>query len=124
MQGMLAVMAGGAIGALCRHLVGIGTLRLFGPGFPIGTLTVNILGSFLMGVLVSWVLPRLPGVEWRLFLATGLLGGFTTFSAFSLDVATLWERGAATQALFYVGASIVLAILALFAGLALGRLAG
>ncbi|MCP1200707.1 fluoride efflux transporter CrcB [Notoacmeibacter sp. MSK16QG-6] len=124
MQGFFAVMAGGALGALSRHLVGIGTFRLFGPGFPVGTLTVNILGSFIMGVIVSWVLPRLPGVEWKLFLATGFLGGFTTFSSFSLDVATLWERGEATQSLLYVAASVVLAILALFAGLALGRMAG
>ncbi|WP_114391224.1 fluoride efflux transporter CrcB [Notoacmeibacter marinus] len=124
MQGLLAVMSGGALGALARHLVGIGTFRLFGAGFPAGTFVVNVLGSFLMGLVISWVLPRLPGMEWRLFLATGLLGGFTTFSAFSLDAVTLWERGATTQSLLYVAASVLLAIFALFAGLALGRMAG
>ncbi|RLQ89438.1 fluoride efflux transporter CrcB [Notoacmeibacter ruber] len=124
MQGTLAVMIGGALGAGLRHLVGIGTFRLFGSGFPYGTLTVNVVGSFLMGLLVSWLLPRLPGAEWRLFLATGLLGGFTTFSSFSLDVATLWERGASGLTAFYVAASVVASILAIFAGLALGRMAG
>lgn len=123
MQGFLAVMAGGAIGAGFRHLVGIGALRIFGVGFPVGTLTVNIVGSFLMGVLVTAVLTRLPEAEWRLFLATGVLGGFTTFSSFSLDVAFLWERGESSTAAIYIVASVVVSIAAIFAGLALGRMA-
>ncbi len=124
MQQFVVVMAGGAIGAGFRHLVGMGTLRAFGSGFPYGTLAVNILGSFLMGILVSALLPRLPGIEWRLFLATGILGGFTTFSSFSLDVAELWERGASASAAAYIAISVVVSIAAIFAGLALGRMAG
>lgn len=118
----LLVALGGALGAALRHGANHAALRLFGPGFPWGTLFVNVAGSFVMGVLVVCLARRLGGgPEWRLFLATGLLGGFTTFSAFSLDVAALWERGAAA-ALGYAGASVVLSVLALFAGLALARL--
>ena len=89
-----AVVAGGAIGAGLRHLVNIGAIRLLGIGFPWGTLTVNIAGSFLMGLLIEALALRYSGsLELRAFLATGLLGGLTTFSAFSLDFAIQLQRG-------------------------------
>lgn len=93
-------------------------MRMFGVAFPWGTMFVNIAGSLAMGILIA-VLARRSGMsaEVRLFLATGLLGGFTTFSAFSLDVAVLWERGEAASAAGYVAASVVFSIAALFAGL-------
>ncbi|MCB1381541.1 MAG: fluoride efflux transporter CrcB [Notoacmeibacter sp.] len=118
----LLVALGGGIGAALRHLTGMATLRLFGPGFPIGTMTVNIVGSFVMGLFVAW-LARKSGVapELRLFFATGLLGGFTTFSSFSLDVSVLYERGDIAQAAAYVAASVILSIAALFFGLWVAR---
>ena len=84
MTHVLLVAAGGAIGAALRHLFGLGAIRLFGIGFPFGTLGVNVIGSFLMGALIAWLLFRSEGggQGLRLFLATGVLGGFTTFSAF------------------------------------------
>ena len=116
------VAIGGAIGASLRHLVGILTLKIFGPGFPWGTITVNVLGSFVMGIIVELIARKFSAsMEWRLFLMTGMLGGFTTFSSFSLDTAFLWERGEAAVAFGYVVASVVLSITALFAGLALVR---
>lgn len=122
MANLLIVALGGAVGASLRHLVNLASLRAFGPHFPWGTLTVNILGSFVMGVFVEWLIRRSGASnELRLLIATGLLGGFTTFSAFSLDVAVLWERGAALTASIYVVASVLLSIAALFAGLALAR---
>ena len=122
MYHLLTVAAGGAIGAAMRHLVNLGALRLVGPGFPWATVTVNLAGSFLMGVLVELLVRRLGGSpEVRLFAATGILGGFTTFSAFSLDFAVLWERGAHMAAISYAGISVAGAILALFAGLWLAR---
>lgn len=122
MANLLIVALGGAVGASLRHLVNLASLRAFGPNFPWGTLTVNILGSFVMGVFVEWLIRRSGASnELRLLIATGLLGGFTTFSAFSLDVAVLWERGAALTASIYVVASVLLSIAALFAGLALAR---
>lgn len=118
----LLVAIGGAIGASLRHLVGLVTLRLFGPNFPWGTLAVNIVGSFAMGILVELIARRLnASTELRLFLMTGLLGGFTTFSSFSLDTANMWERGEVAIAAGYVSGSVVLSIGALFAGLALMR---
>jgi CrcB protein len=119
---ILAIALGGAAGSVSRHLVGTTALRLFGPGFPVGTMTVNILGSFVMGVLASLFALRWSASETaRLLLTTGFLGGFTTFSAFSLDVAVLWERGAAALTIGYALGSVILSILALFAGLALVR---
>ena len=116
------VALGGGIGAGCRHLVNVGALRLFGPGFPVGTLAVNVVGSLLMGLLAGWLaLKGSGGSGLRLFLGTGVLGGFTTFSAFSLDAVLLWERGAAAGAALYVLASVVLSILALLLGLAVVR---
>ena len=122
MNGFLLVALGGAIGASGRHLVGIATLRAFGPGFPWGTLTVNIVGSFLMGVLIELMALKLNiSNEMRLFLATGILGGFTTFSAFSLDMALMIERKQVLSAGLYAGASVGLSVAALFAGLAVIR---
>ncbi len=119
---ILLVALGGAIGASLRHLIGVATLRIFGPGFPWGTITVNVVGSFVMGVIVELIARKFSAsLEWRLFLMTGMLGGFTTFSSFSLDAAFLWERGQSAVAVGYVMSSVVLSIAALFAGLALAR---
>ena len=118
----LIVACGGALGAALRHLTNSATLRLLGPNYPWGTLTVNILGSFIMGLIVELVARRLgASTEMRLFLATGVLGGYTTFSAFSLDTILMWERGAMASALGYVVLSVVLSLAALVGGLALGR---
>ena len=125
MMQILYVALGGAIGASLRHLVNVASLKWFGPGFPWGTFTVNILGSLAMGIFVELLTRRLGGSqELRLFVATGLLGGFTTFSAFSLDVVGLWDRGAASTAVIYAAGSVVLSVAALFAGLALARAIG
>lgn len=118
MKLFLMAAAGGALGAGARHLVNVGALRLAGAGFPWGTLAVNVLGCFLMGLLIEAAALRwsMSG-EMRAFLATGVLGGFTTFSAFSLDFAVLMERKAQGAALVYAGVSVALSLLALFAGL-------
>ncbi|MWD26572.1 fluoride efflux transporter CrcB [Aquicoccus sp. SCR17] len=117
---IIQVALGGAAGAVSRYLTNVGAGRLMGSGYPWGTLTVNIAGSFLMGVIVV-VLAHLSANRFAPLLMTGFLGGFTTFSAFSLDAMTLWERGQATTAALYVGASVVLSLAAIFAGLALTR---
>ncbi|MFC3181556.1 fluoride efflux transporter CrcB [Cypionkella sinensis] len=114
------VALGGAIGASLRYLSNVGAMRLFGPGFPYATLFVNILGSFVMGLLVV-TLAKKGGTALAPFLMTGILGGFTTFSAFSLDTFTLWERGQTLTALAYVAASILLSLAALAAGIYLAR---
>lgn len=119
-QHFLAVAAGGAIGASGRHLVNMTTLRLLGHAFPWGTFIVNVVGSFAMGIFIGGLLSwgqGFGGQNARLFLATGVLGGFTTFSAFSLDVAVLWQRGEVMLAAGYVAASMLLSILAVFFGL-------
>lgn len=122
MFNLLLVAAGGAVGSVCRYLVGIATLRLFGPNFPWGTLTVNIVGSLAIGILVELIARRFDAsIELRLLIVTGFLGGFTTFSAFSLDVISLFERGAVVQAGVYVASSILFSLLAVFVGLALVR---
>jgi len=123
---LLLVMIGGGIGAGGRHLVSMATLRLFGPGFPVGTLAVNVIGSLAMGLFIGWLVKHEAAhlQPLRYFLATGLLGGFTTFSAFSLDTSVLWERGDTMLALIYVVGSVVLSILAVFAGLAVMRIGG
>ncbi|MFN3869787.1 MAG: fluoride efflux transporter CrcB [Hyphomicrobiaceae bacterium] len=122
MNMLLLVAAGGAIGASARHLVNIGMGRLLGTSFPWGTLTVNIVGSLLMGILIEMLVMRYAGSPtMRAFLGTGFLGGFTTFSAFSLDVYVLAERGDTLTALAYVAGSVVISVAALFAGVALVR---
>jgi CrcB protein len=112
---LIQVGVGGAIGAMLRYGANIGAMRLFGSGFPISTLFVNILGSFLMGVLISAFAFK-GGMRFAPFLMTGVLGGFTTFSAFSLDAVTLWNRGEALTAAIYVAASVGLSIFALALG--------
>ena len=121
MTSTLTVAAGGAIGASLRHLVGLWTLRQFGPGLPVGTLGVNVVGSFLMGVLAAWLLARGAGQGFALFLGTGVLGGFTTFSAFSLDAVRLLEARGMGSFAAYVGASVGLSLVALVLGLALAK---
>ncbi|GGL51190.1 fluoride efflux transporter CrcB [Wenxinia marina] len=117
----LQVALGGAIGASARYLTGVGIARLHGvAGFPLGVLTANVLGSFLMGLLVS-SLGRAGLAHLNPFLLTGLLGGFTTFSSFSLEAVTLWERGQPAAAAAYVTLSVGVSIAALLAGLWLGR---
>ena len=123
MTGLLYVMLGGGIGAGLRHGVGLWTLRMFGPGFPLATMLVNIVGSFAMGMLVVWLSKRAgTSAALRLGLATGLLGGFTTFSSFSLDALSLWERGNVGLATAYVFGSVALALIGIAAGLAIGRM--
>ena len=105
-----------------RYAVNVGSFRLFGPIYPFGTLTVNIVGSLIMGLLIGWFAHKAdPGQSWRLFMTTGILGGFTTFSAFSLDAVSLYERGQLAVALVYVGASVIVSISALFGGLLVVR---
>jgi CrcB protein len=122
MRGFLVVFVGGGIGAALRHGVNIVVARWFGTGFPFATLIENVTGSLVMGLLVGYFAFR-SGVpqHWRLFLTTGILGGYTTFSAFSLDTALLYERGELALAALYVLLSVALAIGGLFAGLALVR---
>lgn len=122
MQSLFLVMIGGAMGAGVRHLVGRAALALLGPGYPWGTLAVNLVGGLAMGMLAG-TLARGAGSNetLRLLLGVGMLGGFTTFSAFSLDVVLMVERGATLPALGYVLASVAGAVLALFAGLSIAR---
>lgn len=117
---LLQVALGGAIGASGRYLTGLAAIRVMGPGFPWGTLTVNIVGSFVMGVFVV-VLGHLSATRFAPLLMTGVLGGFTTFSAFSLDAITLWERGQTGIAAVYVFVSVIFSLSALGAGLILAR---
>ena len=120
MNSIVLVFLGAGIGGALRHAVNVAGERLFGTGSPWGTLTVNVIGGFAMGVLAGWLALK-SGEAWtqsmRLFLATGILGGFTTFSAFSLDAVLLWERGASAAAAAYVLASVALSIAGLRAGL-------
>ena len=121
-QTLLQVALGGALGASARYLVNVSTMRLIGPGFPWATVAVNVAGSFLMGVLVV-VLAHKDATRLAPFLMTGVLGGFTTFSAFSLDALTLWERGQTGLAAAYVLGSVVLSLGAIVAGMAVTRAA-
>jgi CrcB protein len=124
MNAYLAVFLGAGIGGALRHGVNSLAARFLSPDFPFGTVFVNVSGSLLMGLLAGWfALKADPGQAWRLFLTTGILGGFTTFSAFSLDAVLLWERGQLGSAALYVLASVVLSLLGLFAGLLLVRYA-
>lgn len=115
-------MAGGAVGSGARFLTGRTALSALGPGYPWGTLAVNLIGGFLMGALVGGLARMaVPDENWRLLLGVGVLGGFTTFSAFSLDVVTMLQRGDMTLALGYILISVIGSCLALFAGMALVR---
>jgi CrcB protein len=122
----LNVALGGAVGAWLRFVTGGLVLRLIGPtasaAFPWATLLINVTGSFAMGLLAGWLARYGEGGEsTRLLLGVGLLGGFTTFSAFSLEIANLAERGAAGMAALYAVTSVVAGVVGLFAGLALMR---
>ncbi|HEY4191596.1 MAG TPA: fluoride efflux transporter CrcB [Mesorhizobium sp.] len=122
MYNLVLVVIGGGLGAGARYLANIGAMRLVGPNFPWGTMAINIAGSFAMGVFVALLGRRFGGSnELRMFIATGILGGFTTFSSFSLDFATLWERGTPLPAFGYALASVIGGIIALFVGLWLAR---
>lgn len=123
MNSILLVFAGAGLGGVMRHGVNLASARWFGPDFPWGTFSVNVLGSFAMGLLAGWLALKSGGwpQPMRLFLATGLLGGFTTFSAFSLDAVMLWERGRMFAALAYAGGSVVASIAALALGLLIVR---
>ena len=114
----LIVFLGAGIGGALRHGVNVAAVRLVGATFPFGTLTINVVGSLLMGLIVEYLaLKSQLGQHSRPFLTTGILGGFTTFSAFSLDAALLWERGQLALAAVYVIGSVVLSIVALATGL-------
>ena len=116
------VALGGAMGSAARYSVNVACGRFCGTAFPWGTLTVNITGSFLMGVLISAMALKLnTSQEMRVFLTTGILGGFTTFSAFSLDFAVLAERGETASALAYMTLTVAASLAAIFAGLWLTR---
>lgn len=118
----LAVGAGGALGAMARHGVSRLSLHYLGPNFPWGTLTANVAGSFAMGLVIAWLARHEPqSAALRAFLTVGLLGAFTTFSTFSLDVVTLYRDRTAMLAGAYLLASVILSIAGLLAGLAVGR---
>jgi CrcB protein len=121
---LLLVALGGAVGACLRYLVGQWTLANLGPGLPFGTWTVNIVGSLAMGLLAGWLAQRSDGggQELRLLLGVGVLGGFTTFSAFSLDVFTLVNRGEIALAGAYAVSSVAGSVVALMAGVWLTRI--
>jgi CrcB protein len=121
-MGFLIVFLGGGLGAALRHGVNLASARVLGTAFPYHTMIENVTGSIVMGLLTGYFAFH-GGVSqhWRLFLTTGILGGYTTFSAFSLDAVLLYERGAFGLAALYVVGSVLLAIGGLFAGLALAR---
>ena len=122
MNSFLLVAVGGAIGASARHGVSLLALRTLGPGWPWGTFAANLIGSFLMGCLIGWLAFKVDGGrDMRLLLGTGILGGFTTFSAFSLETFQMIERKAHLQAASYALGSIVAGVLCLLVGLALAR---
>ncbi len=124
MKLLLFACAGGALGAGARYLVGVGALRLLGvaEGFPWATLCVNIVGSFLMGLFIEYLaLKGVSSSEVKVFVAVGILGGFTTFSAFSLEFVMLMQRKQELAAGVYVLSSVTLSILALYLGLLLAR---
>jgi CrcB protein len=116
------VFIGGGLGSTLRHIINVVSPRLLGTAFPYHTFIINISGSIIMGLIAGYLAFKGGASQpWRLFLMTGVLGGYTTFSAFSLDAALLYERGAIWLALFYVVGSVVFSIAGLFASLALVR---
>ncbi len=121
MRLLLLAVTGGALGAGARHLINTSMLSWLGPGFPWATFTVNVVGSLLMGVVIEALMSYSGdhAAAWRVFLATGILGGFTTFSAFSMDTWLLYERGQHLALFLYVSFSFILSIAALILGMAL-----
>jgi CrcB protein len=118
----LLVFVGGGLGASLRHFINVICAKCIGIGFPWGTFIINISGSIVMGLIAGYLAFKGEATQaWRLFLMTGILGGYTTFSAFSLDTALLYERGALALAAVYVLGSVILSIAGLFAGLWLIR---
>ena len=121
-MGFLIVFLGAGIGGMARHGINLASLRWLGPSFPYGTLAINILGSAIMGLAVqAFASFSLSNQDLRLFLTTGILGGFTTFSAFSLDAVVLWERGQHLAAFGYVLASVIVSIAGLVLAMTLTR---
>ena len=126
MNGLLYVALGGAIGVSGRHLLGGISIRIMGTDFPWGTFAANVIGGMLMGVLVGWLAHKGSQLEGgahnlRLFFGVGILGGFTTFSAFSLDVLMMIQKKSYGLAAGYISASVILSIVALFIGLIFAR---
>ncbi len=127
MQALLLVFLGAGLGGSLRHGVNLVALRHTVGDFPYGTLFINVVGSFVMGGFAAWFATKAghsAAQPLRLFLMTGVLGGFTTFSAFSLETISMWQRGEAASAAAYVAASVVLSLLGLVAGMALVRSLG
>ncbi|MEM8750226.1 MAG: fluoride efflux transporter CrcB [Pseudomonadota bacterium] len=123
MEHSAIIFLGGGLGAVGRHLVGLFALRHLGAGFPYGTLFVNVAGSLLIGLMIGIFAHRgAIGSSWQLFFTTGVLGGFTTFSAFSLDTLNLWQRGEVGLAAGYVAGTVAVSLLAVFVGLAISRI--
>lgn len=122
MNMILAIASGGAIGAVLRHLVSMTSLKFLGSGFPYGTLSINVIGSFVMGALMAYFAHHWnPPQEVRAFLIVGVLGAFTTYSNFAYDIVNLWDRGEVMVSVIYTLASVFLSIIALVAGLFLIR---
>lgn len=124
-KSILAVAVGGGIGAVLRFVVGHAALQRFGPGFPWGTLFINITGSFLIGIIAELAITRSFGVTpmVRIFAATGVLGGYTTFSTYSLDAMTLFGEGSLSVGAAYTLGSVVLGVAAAYAGIVVARIA-
>lgn len=118
---LLAIALGGALGSVLRYLMSMGVQNAVGRAFPLGTLTVNVLGSFAIGVLYVVLLEKAAAAPWRLFWIVGVLGGFTTFSSFSLETFGLLSEGAYGKALLNVGLSVGLCLLATWAGIVAAR---
>lgn len=122
MNSLLIVGLGGGLGAIARYLVGRLSVSAFGPSFPWGTFAVNVIGGFAMGLLVGWMAFKVTGGEnLRLFLGVGVLGGFTTFSSFSIEALQMMERKAYITAFGYISGSVICAIFAVFIGLMIAR---
>lgn len=118
----LLVFVGAGLGGMLRHAINMLSLRWLGPNFPWGTFIINITGSIAMGLVVGFLAHRnVPGTELRLFVATGILGGYTTFSTFSLDTISLWERGEIATAAAYVLGSLLLSFVGLWFGMVVFR---
>ena len=122
MTKLLLIALGGAFGTSLRYGIGVGMTKWLGQGFPYGTLLANVLGSFLLGLVMESVGEReVIGVQWRLVLGTGVMGGFTTYSSFNLETIRLAEQGAWGRAGLYLGATLVVCVLAGLGGVALAR---